>query len=274
MGSLMWMVDIMRDVIFDWGMIKETEKLLVYEKLVPIPLEDKTLMPPGDGLGLYNVTFKYNGANEATLKNVSIYFRPGENVVLLGDIGSGKSTILKLLMRFYLPEEGDLFENGQWYSNMTTYQIRRTIGYVPQNPILFNRSIYDNIKYGNHDITNKQIEEIINNIGIADEFSNLENGLDTQIGKNGSKLSGGQKQLCWCLRVLLQNPDVILLDEVTASMDKKTKDLLFKMLDVIMKGKTVIMITHDDYLLKKADRKIYLKDGQISEYNSNKHNNI
>jgi ABC-type multidrug transport system fused ATPase/permease subunit len=275
MGSLMWLVDIMRDVIFDWGMIKETENLLEYEKKVPKKL-DLALQPPNKGIGLYNVTFKYDAAIEPTIKNVSVFFNPGETTILMGDIGSGKSTILKLLMRFYLPQEGDMFIDGKWYADLTTYQIRRNIGYVQQTPILFNRSVYENIKYGNPNITNDNIDQVVHELGIQKEFSNLEDGLNTTVGKNGSKLSGGQKQLVMTLRILLQNPDYLFLDEPTASMDTKTKEVLFYMLDKIMeKGKkTVIMITHDPYLLKKADRKIYLKKGEISEYDSSKHTNI
>jgi ABC-type multidrug transport system fused ATPase/permease subunit len=274
MGSLMWLVDIMRDVIFDWGMIKETEDLLTYNKQIPKHVYENNI--PDKGLGLHNITFKYAGAIEPTIKNISLYFKPNETTILMGDIGSGKSTILKLLMRFYLPTDGDVFIDGKWYADLTTYQIRKNIGYIPQNPILFNRSVYDNIKYGNDNITNQQIDQVVNDLGIAKEFSNLEDGLNSSVSKNGSKLSGGQKQLVWCLRILLQNPSYLFLDEPTASMDTKTKEVLFFMLDKIMEkgNKTVIMITHDPYLLKKANRKIYLKDGQITEYDSSKHTNI
>jgi ABC-type multidrug transport system fused ATPase/permease subunit len=276
MGSLMWLVDIMRDVIFDWGMIKETENLLEYDKKLPKHLQ-LAVQPPPNGIGLYNVTFKYEGAVEPTISNVSIYFKPGETTILMGDIGSGKSTILKLLMRFYLPQDGDMFIDGKWYADLKTYQIRRNIGYVQQIPILFNRSVYENIKYGNPNITNEQIDNVIYDLEIEKEFINLKDGLNTPVGKNGNHLSGGQKQLVMTLRILLQNPDYLFLDEPTASMDTKTKEVLFRLLDKIMSGgnpKTVIMITHDPYLLKKANRKIYLKNGQISEYDSSKHTNI
>ena len=118
----------------------------------------------------------------------------------------------------------------------------------------FNQKININdifIKYSKNDtITNEQIEKIINDLNIMGEFSNLEKGLNTPVGVNGSKLSGGQKQLVWCLRILLSDPEIILMDEPTASLDQKSKDLLFKMLDMVMskKDKTVIMITHDPYL--------------------------
>ena len=262
----------MRDILLDWGMIKETNKLLEFKK-TPTNYLYQDIDPPKNGIGLYQVSFKYTNANDYTLKDITIHFKPGENTALLGDIGSGKTTLLKLMMRLYMPNVGDLFINNQWYSHQTTYQIRRSIGYVPQNPILFNRSIYDNIKYGN-DISNQDIDYIVDDLGISKEFSNLTNGLNTLVGKNGSKLSGGQRQLIWCLRILLVNPEIILLDEPTASMDVKTKDLLFYMLDKIMtKEKTVIMITHDPYLLKKCTNKVFLKNGEISINNEQTHSN-
>lgn len=267
LGSLSWVIDIMRDILLDWGMVKETDTLLEFTKK-PLDFLYQNFGPPTNGIGLYNVSFKYTNANDYTLKDITIHFKPGENTALLGDIGSGKTTLLKLMMRLYMPSKGDLFIKGQWYSHQTTYQIRRSIGYVPQNPILFNRSIYDNIKYGN-DISNAEIDKIVSDLGISKEFSNLTKGLDTLVGKNGSKLSGGQRQLIWCLRILLVNPEIILLDEPTASMDVKTKDLLFYMLDKIMtKEKTVVMITHDPYLLKKCTNKVFLKNGEISINNN------
>lgn len=265
-GSLSWTVDIMRNIIFDWGAIKETERILELKDLPTNTLlnsHDSRLQIPFNGIGLYNVSFTYPGSKDPILNNFSMYFNPGEKVVLLGDIGSGKSTVLKLLMRFYLPDQGDIFINGEWYSNLTTYQIRKQIGYIPQTPVLFNRSVYDNIKYGNVKITNDQIDHLFHEYNIYHEFTNLENGLETPIGKNGSKLSGGQRQLIWCIRVMLSNPDIILMDEFTSAMDQKTKDIIIKMLNVMIKGKTVIMVTHDDYLLRIADRRIYIKNGQI-----------
>jgi len=269
MGTLIWLVDIIRDIIFDWGMIKETEDLLEVNIKVPTPSSLVSYNDiPYEGIGLKNVSFTYDGTVEPTLINLTMHIARGEKIVLLGDIGSGKSTILKLMMRFYMPSEGDLYIDGQPYSSMTTYQIRRKIAYVPQNPILFNRTIYENIKYGNPDLTNMDIDQIMSDFNIHDEFSNLDNGLDSKIGKNGSKLSGGQRQLVWCLRVLLLNPDYILMDEFTSAMDKKTKDLIIRILQVFMVDKTIIMITHDPYLLKFATRKIYVEARTHHHHNS------
>lgn len=262
MSTLMWMVDITRNIIFDWGNIERTQMLLDFKRPIPKELDVKFVLPE-EGVGLYNVTFTYDGSIEPALNNMTIHFKPGERTVLLGDIGSGKSTILKLLMQYYIPSQGDLFINGQWYSTLGTYQIRRHIGYIPQNPILFNRSLYDNIKYGNADLTNDEIDRTLNKLGIMSEFTNLEKGLNTLLGKNGSKLSGGQRQLVWCLRVLLSDPDVILMDEFTSAMDEKTKELVSKILDIMMVGKTIVMVTHDPYLMKFANRKVNIKDGRV-----------
>lgn len=261
-GSLMWVIDIMRDIIFDWGMVKETERQL--EKSI-VSCENKVdnLNPPQSGIGLYNVTFKYPRSEVPILEDFSLHFEHGKKTVLVGDIGSGKSTVLKLLMKYNCAQTGDLYSNGKWYSQIPTWSVRKSIEYVPQQPILFNRTIIENIKYGNKNIKDEEILSIVNNLGISNEFSKLKDGLYTQAGKNGSNLSGGQRQLVWCLRVMLSEPEILILDEPTSALDEKTKDLVFKILGVIMKNKTVIMVTHDPYLLKIADVVIYMKNGKV-----------
>jgi ABC-type bacteriocin/lantibiotic exporter with double-glycine peptidase domain len=117
--------------------------------------------------------------------------------------------------------------------------------------------------YGNTSYSRKDVENILEQFDIKQDFMKFDSGLDTIIGKNGSKISGGQRQLVWCLRVLLSNPDIIILDEPTASIDEKTKDILHRMLNTMMKNKTVIMVTHDDYLMKLATRTIYMRQGVI-----------
>lgn len=262
-GSFIWLIDILRDIIFDWGMIKETEKHLDSRNTESQVTTAPPTQQPPSGIGLYNVTYTYKGSKDPVLENLSINFEKGKKTLLLGEIGSGKSTILKLLMRFYYPSSGDLYANNTWYSTMSTYDIRTRIAYVPQQPILFNRSVLDNIRYGNPNVSDQDIIHLLKDIGVYKEFSKLEGGLYSEIGKNGSRLSGGQRQLLWCLRILLKNPDILILDEPTSAMDNKTKDLLFKILDIVMKGKTVIMVTHDPYLLQMADTKVYMSHGKI-----------
>lgn len=264
-GSLMWVIDIMRDIIFDWGMVKETERQL--EKSIDsCDARIDNIIAPSSGIGLYNITFKYPRSSVPILENFSLHFEQGKKTVLVGDIGSGKTTVLKLLMKYNCPQTGDLYAGGNWYSKVPTWKVRKLIEYVPQQPILFNRSILDNIKYGNPTITDDMIIDTVHNLGIEGEFSKLKDGLSTLAGKNGGNLSGGQRQLVWCLRVLLSKPEILILDEPTSALDEKTKDLVFQILNVLMKNKTVIIVTHDPYLLKIADKIVYMQNGQVIDH--------
>lgn len=263
LDSILVMNDQMRDIVFEWGMIDSSADLLYPHTNKKQYSVNTPNVPPPSGIGLSNVTFIYPESNRIILRNFSLHVRQGEKVCLVGDIGSGKSTIIKLLLKYYIPDYGDVYWNGQSYSVLDLKYIRRHIGYVPQNPILFNRSIIENILYGNDTYTRHDVINFIAQYNLTDEFNNFENGLDTVIGKNGSKLSGGQRQLIWCMRVILYNPDVIILDEPTASIDEKTKHIIQNMLNVIMHNKTVIMVTHDAFLENIATRIVTLSQGTI-----------
>ena len=278
LNNLMWIVDIMRDVIIDSGYLKEADsRFAILANAKPISDYNLPLTPPfEDGIGLYNVSFTYEKNKDPVLDGTTIHFAPGERAIIAGPIGSGKSTISKLLEKLYMPSSGDLYINGRWYHDMSTVEVRNHVGYVPQQPVLFNRSVYENIMYGNDPIKINEayVDKLLKDLKIEDEFINLSDGLHTKIGKNGSKLSGGQRQLVWCIRTLIRNPEVVILDEPTASMDEKTKKVLERIVDMLMTGKTVIMITHDDYLLKKATRIVRLpidkhRDEEIAKNDSN-----
>jgi ABC-type bacteriocin/lantibiotic exporter with double-glycine peptidase domain len=173
------------------------------------------------------------------------------------------------LIKLNNPTDGTIFLNGISYSDISLKDIRKKIGYVPQQPVLFNRSILDNIKYSNINISNETIMSLLHELNLIEAFSNLENGLDTKIGKNGSKISGGQRQLIWSLRILLHDPEILILDEPTASLDEKTKSLLIRLYDHFMGDKTIIMVTHDQTLMKYARRTIVLDSGRIVKDYSN-----
>lgn len=269
MHNLMWVVDIIRDIVFDSGFMINAEQNILgtldeggvkVEKVQP-----KTHHAPGeatphpDGVGLHHVTFAYKGSEAPVLNDVSLHFAPGERVVVAGPIGSGKSTLTKLVDMLFLPTEGDLYIDGRWYSDLTASEVRARIGYVPQQPVLFNRSVYENIAYGNV-ATDEEIDRVVAKLGIAGEFAGLPDGMRTRIGKNGSKLSGGQRQLVWCLRTLIMSPDVIVLDEPTASMDEATKRTLERVLDALTENKTVIIVSHDDFMISRATRVVQLKN--------------
>ena len=187
-----------------------------------------------------------------------MHFEHGERTVLLGPIGSGKTTVLRLLMRFYLPDAGDLYIGGRWYSDMSKSEVRQRIAYVPQEAVLFNRSVVDNIMYGNPNVTSAGVVAALRQLGVESEFGSLRTGVYSLVGKGGSRLSGGQRQLVWFLRAVLRDPDVLVLDEPTASMDLKTKELMLRVLDTAMRGRTVVMVTHDPFLAAAATRRVHL----------------
>jgi ATP-binding cassette, subfamily B, multidrug efflux pump len=257
----------LRDMIFDCGVLAESDDVFNKNPVKDTPKHQGQMydFPKTPGIGMKNVSFKFPGSTNNVLEDISFHVNKGETIVILGEIGSGKSTILKLLLKFNEPEKGAIYIDGKTYQEMTVKEIKKKVGYVPQQPILFNRSVIDNITYGTENVTREQVQVFIKQIGVDKEFVNLEDGLDTKIGKNGNKLSGGQKQIVWTIRTYFQNPDIIILDEPTASLDHKSKETLKQILNVLMKEKTTIIVTHDNALLELADRKLYVKNGQISE---------
>jgi len=182
----------------------------------------------------------------------------------VGKIGSGKSTLISLLMKYQTPQAGEIFIKGVPYSTLSSKEIRKRVCYIPQSPILLNRSVYENIVYGLSAPPNaEEIMATIKQLGLTSFLENLPKGLDTNVGVHGSKLSGGQRQIIWILKALFSKPDIIIMDEPTAAVDDSTKQSVHKLLTKVMKDKTVIMITHDPYLLKFASRVITMKEGVV-----------
>jgi ABC-type multidrug transport system fused ATPase/permease subunit len=257
--------DQFRDMVFEWGMIKSADEILktLPQQNINTGVADEHLQEiPQTGLGLFRVDFKYDQGKHNVIHDLSIHFEIGDRVAIVGDIGSGKSTIMKLLLKYYEPQQGFVYLHGRPYYQITNKELRQNIGYVPQVPILFNRSVLENIKYGTN-VSRETVMDFLVKHDLLKEFSNLEYGIDTKIGKNGSILSGGQRQLVWCIRVFLSNPEVLILDEPTASVDVKTKDLLISILEKLMQDRIVIMITHDEYLMSKASRVVEVKAGKV-----------
>lgn len=265
-NSFMSMDDHLKHIIVEWGIVKSSLDIMQ-----PLPRQKQKQQysiidfKRQQGIGLQNVTFKFPGASTPVLNNVTLHIEHGESIVILGDIGSGKSTILKMLLGYYTPNNGVVYYDGKTYDQVTMKDIRNKIGYVPQVPVLFNRSIIENILYGNPKVTRKQVEEMLSEFGLLKEFIKHKSGLDTKVGKNGSLLSGGQRQLVWCMRVLLRNPEILILDEPTSSIDEKSKKILSAMLNKYMEDKkhTIIMVTHDPTIMSFATKAVIVKNGQI-----------
>ena len=185
--------------------------------------------------------------------NAKIY--TNQITAIWGYIGSGKSTLLSLILKFITPQHGSIVFKGIPYACISQEQIRSQIGYVQQTPILFNRSIYDNIVYGCPPTSKTQVEQLLASVGAHDIITR---GLDSNVGKDGSALSAGQRQIVCIVRMILINKDIICLDEVTASLDTNSTIIIHKMILKYFKNKTVIIISHDSSVLQLCDQVIRL----------------
>lgn len=256
--TLQWMVSIVGKSVVDIGTIVDAERMLArsHETRDTDAADTRnTGPPPRDGIGLSRVTFTHPG-RAPVIADASLHFEEGEWTVITGNIGTGKSTILKLLMAFITPQRGDLYAGGRWYADMEPRDVRRQVAYMPQEAVLFDRTVAENILYGSRGKTLEDVNDLVRELGLQDEFAGLPSGLDTMAGKNGSRLSGGQRQLVWFLRIALREPRYIIMDEPTASMDAGTKAALLSALRILADGKTVIMVTHDADLLEFATRRV------------------
>ncbi len=209
-------------------------------------------------ISLRNISYKYPSSIKPIIEGLNLDIKEGEKIALIGDIGAGKSTLLKIILGLLKPSDGDLYLKGHNYKMKSAEDLFKKFGYMTQNPVLFNRSIIENIRFGKPETTREEVIRLLEKFKLNDVFSKLEKGIDSDVGKNGSKLSGGQKQVIWFLRIYLHNPDILLLDEPTASLSKESKETLWNLIKEVFKDKTIIMSTHDDFLIKLATRKVKL----------------
>ena len=221
-----------------------------------------------DGIRFQDIEFSYvsTDMNRPVFKNFDLDIKLYEKTLIVGEIGSGKSTIISLLLKYQTPQKGEIFLKGVPYSSIPNATVRTNICYIPQSPILLNRTVYENIVYGITRAPSKEeVAKLINEMRLHRFLNGLPKGLDTSVGVHGSKLSGGQRQITWVLKAILTNPEIIIMDEPTSAVDDETKGTIHFLLEKVMQGKTVIMITHDPYLLKFANRVIKMKDGKLVE---------
>ena len=210
-----------------------------------------------------NVTFRYFGGGEPVLNNVSFEARPGEAIALLGATGSGKTTIINLLPRFYDPSEGRITIDGYDLRDVTIDSLRSQIGIVLQETTLFSGTIRENIAFGKPDATLEQIQAAAQAAAAHDFILAFPEGYDTHVGERGQTLSGGQKQRVAIARALLLNPRILILDDSTSSVDLTTEAEIQKALDTLMKGRTSFVIAQRISTVMNADKILVLDKGQI-----------
>ena len=210
-----------------------------------------------NNLGFHYIKGKY------ILKDINLNIQQNDKVALIGEIGSGKSTLGKLIVKLFDYDEGSIKINNLELRDISIKSLRKNITYIPQHPKLFNRSLYGNITYGINKINRNKVISLIKSIKIDSVRERFLEDLDKPVGKYGNNLSGGQRQIVWLIRSMLQNSKIIILDEPTSSLDEENKKLVMDFIISSTKNKTLILITHDKSLLKLVNRTIKLQKGKI-----------
>ncbi len=262
-----------RALLYNIGVLAENQKFLdeLFHANRSKAKRNQSTTPllVGDGdVQFKNTTFVYETTDRKKVKAVdglNLHIKAGEHVAVVGDIGSGKSTIMKLLLRLHGCTAGSVLVDGQDVAACSLSSIRRQLGYVQQHPKLFNTSVYENITYGNNraEWTVAKLDSLIRRVGVQPLFAGLPNGLHTKVGKGGSKVSGGQRQAIILLRMAIGNKKVLLLDEPTSALDKDSKKYVLAMLEHITEGKTTVIVTHDSDVLPHVGRILRFKKGRI-----------
>lgn len=207
-------------------------------------------------------------ADEPLFNNFSLTIAPGEQVGLVGQSGSGKTTLTKLLLRFVDIDEGIITIDGQAIDRVTQQSLRQAIAYVPQEPMLFHRTLRDNIGYGKPGATDKEIRAAAKKANAMEFIEKLPEGFDTMVGERGVKLSGGQRQRIAIARAILKDAPILVLDEATSALDSESEQLIQNAFERLMKGRTSIVIAHRLSTIAKLDRIVVLDHGAIAEQGS------
>jgi len=230
------------------------------------------MRPHSRSITFEDVSFRYRGVtpdsagDSLSLRNVSLELPFGQVVAVVGGNGCGKSTMLSLLPRLIDPTEGRVLIDGVDISDLSLKDLRRQIGLVAQDTILFDETIYDNVRYGNPDAERVDIEDAIRKAHAADFVSLLPDGLNTIVGPKGQKLSGGQRQRLALARAIVREPSILILDEATSAIDAESEVLIYRALKEFAEGRTVFVITHviSQSFLNMVDRVVVMNHGQIT----------
>jgi ABC-type multidrug transport system fused ATPase/permease subunit len=229
-----------------------------------VQIDDQPVPPLHGRIEFRNLHFRYT-SQEDVLNNFNLTIRAGETIALVGHTGAGKSSLGRLIARFYEFQEGQLLIDGRDVRCFDLASYRRQLGIVPQVPFLFTGTVADNIRYAQPQASDEEVRRIAGQIGQGDWLESLPQGLETEGGEGGRGLSMGQRQLIALARVLLQNPAILILDEATASVDPLAEAHIQESLELVLQDRTAIIIAHRLSTIKHADRIIVLREGEIIE---------
>lgn len=262
---------IVRDMYEAYADAKEmVEIMMLPHEIVDVPRAKELTVKNGE-IQFNNLNFSFHETRKV-LEKINIIIRPGEKVALIGPSGAGKTTFVKLLLRLYSPTSGQILVDGQDIAKVTQESLRKNISMVPQDPLLFHRTLSDNIAYGKPNAIKSQIKKAAQ-LAHCDEFiKNLPQGMETFVGERGIKLSGGERQRVAIARAILKNAPILVLDEATSSLDSHSEMLIQDALAKLMEGKTTVVIAHRLSTIQKMDRIIVIDNGKIIEEGS--HTNL
>lgn len=211
-----------------------------------------------------HVNFHYL-PEEPVLKDFNLTVKAGETVALVGETGSGKSTIINLLCRFYEPVSGNIYIDGVEYRQRSIHWLHNQIGYVLQTPHLFSGSIIDNLRFAKEDATEEEIRQACRLVNAESMIEKLEQGYHTEVGEGGDRLSTGQKQLISFARAIIRDPSILILDEATSSVDTQTEQVIQDTIDNVMKGRTTFIVAHRLSTIVNADKILVIQKGEVVE---------
>lgn len=212
-----------------------------------------------------NLSYAYDGKKELAIDGINLIIKPGQKIGLVGKSGSGKTTLVNLLLRFFDPTVGEIRVDGQNIADIKQGSLRKQIAFVPQEPLLFHRSLRENIAYGRPNASERAIISAAKRANAWEFIKKLPDGLDTLVGERGIKLSGGQRQRIAIARAILKDAPILLLDEATSALDSESEKLIQDSLEHLMHQRTSIVIAHRLSTIAKLDRIIVLKDGKVIE---------
>jgi len=236
------------------------------------PARPKTLKITKGKIEFDKITFFHKEYQNPLFNDFSLTIQPGEHVGIIGKSGSGKTSLVKLLLRFSDVNDGQILIDGHDVADVTQNDLRSAISYVSQEPMLFHRSLRENITYGKPNASEEEIEAVVKKSHATDFIKKLPKGLNTIVGERGSKLSGGQRQIIAIARAILKNSPILVLDEATSSLDIENEKLIQEAIVELMKGRTSIVIAHRLSTIAKLDRIIVMDNGKIIEQGS--HNDL